>query len=420
MAQGLPTPELVDRALFPAPSATYTADCFPGELIWIPKRRSGPEGDGLDDRIPCLLLRSPAAQYFVLALHSNGDDLGRFRSFCSRLRLSLAVHVLAVEYPGYGICPGGQATPASTTANANAAYRFLRDDLCWPESEIIVFGRSIGCGPALSIAAENNVHGVIIVSPFLSVRSLLRHYLGPLADLVAERFPNIEMIRRIKSRLLLVHGQQDKMVPVSHGQALFDTCVCQKLLVTPERMSHNTNLHADESFLVVPMMEFFSLSGTVRKPVIVPEWAFDRPSPYRYDDGLLSSAFCCKDGCREPVGNARFSKAVVCDVPAAQPAMSDWPMSELPNGVVQLPKSARWGARQRLPEQLCTPEALEQPLHNTLRMIEQLPDQISDTDTVMDADLAAEEAARLEAAAQEAARGAAQDTDIVYQHVRAI
>ena len=46
------------------------------------------------------------------------QDLGRCRWFCLFLRDQFQVHVLAVEYPGYGVCPGTtsrEANPGATT-----------------------------------------------------------------------------------------------------------------------------------------------------------------------------------------------------------------------------------------------------------------------------------------------------------------
>lgn len=117
---------LLTRILYPAPAPTYTVDSFKGELVWIPKK-SSLDGDapllGVDC-VPCLLLKYPYSRFLVLFFHSNaeetsrrfvvpfGEDLGRCYSFCSALRDRCQVHVLAVEYPGYGVCPGVATGPS--------------------------------------------------------------------------------------------------------------------------------------------------------------------------------------------------------------------------------------------------------------------------------------------------------------------
>jgi len=271
--------DLVNRALFPLPQSSYGVNDFEEELIWLPKSLN-PEGASPEDCIPCLLLSSPSARFFILYLHGNAEDLGRCYKFCSLLRHFFHVHVLAVEYPGYGICPG-RADEESVTENANVALRFLIEVLQWPLDGILVFGRSVGCGPALALAVQKAIYGVVLVCPFLSVRELCRDFLGSVADLIGERFPNLERVRQIRSPLLLVHGKKDTLVPWSHGKALFEACRTRKHLVAPEHMDHNAHLYGDASFLVLPMLHFFGLPDYDFGEMIVPEWVFDkRLSPF--------------------------------------------------------------------------------------------------------------------------------------------
>ena len=54
--------------------------------------------------------------------------------------------------------------------NAFTGFRFLHELLKWPLDSIILLGRSIGCGPAISLAVQYPVSGVIFVSSMLSVK----------------------------------------------------------------------------------------------------------------------------------------------------------------------------------------------------------------------------------------------------------
>lgn len=59
---------------------------------------------------------------------------------------------MAVEYPGYGIYDG---SPDAYTIQKDAeiVYNYLTQILGIPESSIILFGRSIGTGPATFLAS---------------------------------------------------------------------------------------------------------------------------------------------------------------------------------------------------------------------------------------------------------------------------
>jgi hypothetical protein len=58
----------------------------------------------LHDFIPCLLLQYPkGSSKIFLYFHANAEDLGRAQRFLSYINMYLKMHVLAVEYPGYGL-----------------------------------------------------------------------------------------------------------------------------------------------------------------------------------------------------------------------------------------------------------------------------------------------------------------------------
>eukprot|EP00931_Biecheleriopsis_adriatica_P120278 TRINITY_DN95394_c0_g1_i1.p1 TRINITY_DN95394_c0_g1~~TRINITY_DN95394_c0_g1_i1.p1 ORF type:complete len:482 (-),score=69.28 TRINITY_DN95394_c0_g1_i1:48-1493(-) len=268
---------LLSRILYPAPTPTYTADSFPQELIWVPKKCSldgDPPAVGVES-VPCLLLRYPFSRFLFLFFHSNAEDLGRCRAFCSTLRDKFQVHVLAVEYPGYGICPG-VPNGTSVMENALSAMHFATQTLQWPVDSIKVFGRSIGTGPAVKLASLFRFAGVVLVTPFLSIRELFRDRVGRMADLVEEWYPNFELVRDIKSPTLVIHGKKDEMIGSRHGETLFSLLGSRKLFVSPDDMYHNTNLLNDAHYLIVPATQFFSLPDYVFHELDVPDWAFDR------------------------------------------------------------------------------------------------------------------------------------------------
>lgn len=266
---------IVNTLLFPAPDSSYDLDTFPEEeLIWLP-RTLDPDDPNVEANVPCLFLTSNSARFMMLYLHSNAEDLGRCYNFCNMLRMQFQVNVLAVEYPGYGICPGGQADEMSVIANARLAFRFATEVLEFPTEDIIVVGRSVGSGPALHIAAEARTYGVILICPFLSVREVVRCHLGRVADFIEERFPNKEKIKNISGFLLIVHGKKDTVVPWSHGQELYETCTRRKRLVSPEDMTHNASLLSDPAIFIVPVLQFFGLPDYNFEPLRIPSWVFD-------------------------------------------------------------------------------------------------------------------------------------------------
>ena len=103
--QWLKDHSFVNRFIFPAPEPGYTESDFGSELCWIPCPASARHPCDIG-HVPCLLLQAPRAKYMIVYLHGNGEDIGFARGFVDHLRNRLHVHVLAMEYPGYGVCKG--------------------------------------------------------------------------------------------------------------------------------------------------------------------------------------------------------------------------------------------------------------------------------------------------------------------------
>lgn len=273
---------IVERLLFPAPQNSYSEDSFPNELIFVP----GIQRE--DPAVPCLFLPFRHARFLFIFFHGNAEDLGLCYTFCCVLREQFQVHVLAVEYPGYGICPG-RTTEEGIFASAMAAFRFASVVLKWPLDGIKLLGRSLGSGPAVAVAAKYRVAGVILVAPFLSIQEVFRHKLGNLAGMIQDRFSNRDRVQSIRSPTLIIHGRRDNLVPCSHGETLYHSITSKKMMVSPVDMGHNTSLFADIGFFVLPMLQFFSLPDYTFEDITIPEWVFPLriPSDSQDTDALV-------------------------------------------------------------------------------------------------------------------------------------
>lgn len=269
---------LAERVIFPAPTPTYTKESFPNELILIPR------SDG--EKVPCLLLPFKHARFILVYFHANAEDLGSSHHFCSALREVFQVHVLAVEYPGYGICRG-KATEAGIMKNAIAAMEFVTEILRWPYDGIKLFGRSLGTGPSMALAAKYEVAGLILVSPFTSIRELFRTQVGVLAEMVEDRFRNLEVASSILSPTLIIHGQQDALIPPEHSRKIYASVPTRKMMVSPLEMSHNTPLLQNVGMFVLPMTHFFSLPDYTFEDIEVPSWVFPASMGPEAEAGML-------------------------------------------------------------------------------------------------------------------------------------
>ena len=130
------------------------------------------------------------------------------------------MNVLAIEYPGYGLYKG---TPNDATImkDSEAVYEFFVRKLKVKPRNIIIFGRSIGSGPATYLASKREVGALILMSAFTSIRDVVKDFAGKWAQyLIKQRFNNLEAIRNVSCPIFLIHGQRDKLIPYSHSKEL--------------------------------------------------------------------------------------------------------------------------------------------------------------------------------------------------------
>jgi len=144
---------------------------------------------------------------------------------------------LLVDYRGYGLSEG------SPTEQALAADALLWYDRFSPQAKkLIVFGRSLGSGVAVRLAAERKVDAVILVTPFDSMVAVgKRHYpYLPVSLLLKHRFDSISHAPKMTAPLLCVVAMRDGIIPPEHAKLLFDAWAGPKRWVGLEEAGHNT------------------------------------------------------------------------------------------------------------------------------------------------------------------------------------
>lgn len=257
---------LGNRFIFPAPQPSYGAQSYKRNLCWIPWNAvispKRVEDETNSSGIPCLWFPAPKAATVILFFHANAEDLGMSFAVLRHIRDQFKVNVLAVEYPGYGLLHQMEPSEDAVYEVALTAFRFLVDEIGVRYSQIILFGRSLGSGPAVFLAAQYPVGGLILVSAFSSIRAAVQSIVGRMvAWTFSERFPNSKIIANVSCSTLFIHGEADSLIPAEHSLRLFKRCRARKLLVTPPKMEHNSNLFGDASFLAVPAIHFFGFPG---------------------------------------------------------------------------------------------------------------------------------------------------------------
>lgn len=229
---------LRDRMIFPVrgePTGTPAEFGIPdGRVVTI----QTPDGERLAAwYLPPHDTVTPAGA--VLWFHGNAEWVSGFPWLVRALRPARAA-MLVVEYRGYGSSTGRPGV-AGIARDALVAWDWLAARPEVDPARIVVYGRSIGSGPALHVAADRPVAGVIVESGFTSLRGLARrHYPIFPSVLAGSGFDNLRAIARVRAPILLVAGERDGIVPADMGRALRDTAGGPaELWIVPDA-DHNT------------------------------------------------------------------------------------------------------------------------------------------------------------------------------------
>ena len=105
-----------------------------------------------------------------------------------------------------------------------------------PQTKVKLVGQSIGCAPALALAAEHGLP-VILISPSTSLAAMASTLLPflplrALRLLVKDKFDNYALAPRVTAPALVLHGTRDEIVPFRDGTGA-RRCPCRRDLCPP-------------------------------------------------------------------------------------------------------------------------------------------------------------------------------------------
>ena len=129
--------------------------------------------------------------------------------------------VAAFNYRGFGLSEG-KPGEAALFADAAAIHDHLaaRDDV--DAARIVVMGRSLGSGVAVHLAAERDVAGVVLVSPYDSVRAVAQRVypVVPVSWILRHPFDSLARAPGLRQPALVLATPGDRTIPVSHSERL--------------------------------------------------------------------------------------------------------------------------------------------------------------------------------------------------------
>jgi len=198
----------------------------------------------------------------LLWFHGNAGNIGNRVDLLSLLHRKLKSNVLIMDYRGYGLSEG-EISEEGTRLDARAAYDYLLSRSDINPREIILFGRSLGAAVAIDLAVDLEHGALILEAPFTSIKEMAKKTFPflPTSMLLKTRYDSLSKIKAVQLPLLILHGDQDQVVPFSQGRALFSAANDPKTFYIIRGAGHN------DSYVVGGKGYFEALQGFVGTPL---------------------------------------------------------------------------------------------------------------------------------------------------------
>jgi pimeloyl-ACP methyl ester carboxylesterase len=242
---------------------------------------------GCFSSIPVVTWKKPNAELTLLISHGNGQDLDFLvNTVAPRFRdLPTPINIVCYEYPGYSLSPLPTSESLCLMA-AEAAYRYVRHDMGVPPEKIVAYGISLGTGTAVHVAANFEVGGLILQSPYASLASVKLGMKVAKWLSCMDLFLSYRNAPKVNVPVLLFHGSKDKVVPTQGSidlATLFPRMYKEPIIV--DGAGHNDvidTLHARSSYL--PMLDNY-FREVLGKPASASAWVMRQAS---YAKSLIS------------------------------------------------------------------------------------------------------------------------------------
>ena len=212
------------------------------------RRRTAPQAFGLREAEEAVLDTADGERLIVwhvpprekqpifLYFHGNGGSL-RWRDERFRAPISDGSGLIALSYPVTAGRPDGRLRRAFWRT-------LLRPTRSPPPAilpNIVLWGESLGSAVAIALAADKPVGQIVLEAPFTSAADVgARHYrFVPVRLFMKDQFRSDLRVGGVTAPVLVVHGENDFVVPMTFGKRLYGLIRAPKRFVSIVDAGHN-------------------------------------------------------------------------------------------------------------------------------------------------------------------------------------
>ena len=157
----------------------------------------------------------------ILYFHGNAGSLENRIHKLNHFR-NMNLNFLIIAWRGFS-GNSGKPSEKGLYEDGNSAIKWLLNRGV-EEKNIVIYGESLGTGVATQLSQNKNYAGVILETPFTSMTDTARKFYPyiPVELLLKDKFDNKKKIKNINSPILIMHGENDQIVPFDMGKKMYE------------------------------------------------------------------------------------------------------------------------------------------------------------------------------------------------------
>ena len=193
--------------------------------------------------LSALHFRQPHAKGVIFFLHGNGGNLQSWLTDTSFYQRT-GYDVFMLDFRGYGKSTGKISSEAQLHADVLAAWKHVEKEYAGRKN--VIYGRSLGTGLATKLAIElgadpaaDGASLLVLVSPYMSLQAIAKEQYPWVPGFVM-RYPmrTDQWLPAVHIPTLILHGERDALINVSHARRLKELKPDAQLVVLPDA-THN-------------------------------------------------------------------------------------------------------------------------------------------------------------------------------------
>ncbi|MBZ0187149.1 MAG: alpha/beta hydrolase [Candidatus Obscuribacterales bacterium] len=184
----------------------------------------------------------PDSKGTMLVSHGNAGNLSHRVHLLAPI-MGSGYSVFLYDYQGYGESQG-KSDHNSIIEDGLAAYDYLIKEQSLTAKDIVLYGESLGCAVSSAVLQARDAKAVILQSCFSSAPNASRdkfHWTILYPDFVfpQKNLDNITVYTKPHPPLLLLHGENDFILPAKYAKEVFEKAIEPKEIAIVKTCGHN-------------------------------------------------------------------------------------------------------------------------------------------------------------------------------------